>query len=572
MSAREESGGFIDLFSPLTTRKIIVFLICIGLFVYFNSLFNGLVLEDRVEIVRNPSIWNIQNIPNLFVSQVGGQETIGYYRPLVFGIYALIYSLFATAPFPYHLMQLVFEIASSCMVFLVLRKYIKKEISFFLAVLFLVHPVNEEAVAWVSLFQDPVYLFFGLLAIYVLQNNRDKVRDFILVNAFLLLSLFAKESGVLFLILAFVYVFLLNRKNLLIYSILSFFTALFYIALRFSSRIPIQKVPLIPIMKLTLAERLTNIPAIIFYYIKTFLYPADLSVYHSWVIRDMNLNSFLVPLILDLIFFTLLAAIFVKAYKASKNSKELIFFSVWLVVGLAFYLQIIPLDFTVAEHFFLVPFVGLAGLVGLSLQNIRVSKSTKSVGLYIAIFILVALGVRTMIRNTNWQSQLTILKHDEKSSGGDYLIELVYSTSLIEDNKPDEAMPRVRRALTLYPESWFAWDNLGAVYYEKGDIKDAKNAYLHSIAISKSFNAYENLGLLIKSTEPPSSSIKFLRQATQMFPTSAKLWYYRFIVAYKLKNRDEELLSAKNYFLLKRDDESYAIYNQLLQNKPIVIN
>jgi hypothetical protein len=55
------------------------------------------------------------------------------------------------------------------------------------------------------------------------------------------------------------------------------------------------------------------------------------------------------------------------------------------------------------------------------------------------------------------------------------------------------------------------------------------------------------------------------------FPNSWKLWYYRFIIEYKLGNYSEALLSAKNYFLLQKDAQSYNIYLYLLQKRPIRI-
>jgi len=215
--------------------------------------------------------------------------------------------------------------------------------------------------------------------------------------------------------------------------------------------------------------------------------------------------------------------------------------------------------------------MGLIALLGLFLQTLSIDKNTKRILIFLGIFILIALSIRTMVRNTNWQNQSMILSHDVQAEPNDYLLELVYSTDLIEKNNINEALPHVNRALSLYTGSWLAWNNMGAIYYTRHDFVNAKKAYLHSISIQKSFGAYENLGLLVKDHETTKSAHIFLKQATSVFPTSQKLWYYRFIVAYKMKDYDDALLSAKYNFLLRRDEQSYAIYQHVLQKLPINI-
>ena len=90
-----------------------ILLLIIGFVTYANSLFNSFVLEDRANILRNPSIQNFFNIPNLFFHQVGGQESLQYYRPVLFTFYTLLYSLFGEFTFPYHFVQLLLQITNS---------------------------------------------------------------------------------------------------------------------------------------------------------------------------------------------------------------------------------------------------------------------------------------------------------------------------------------------------------------------------------------------------------------------------------------------------------------------------
>jgi tetratricopeptide (TPR) repeat protein len=568
---QEKEFSFKDYFVPFTTLKAIHFIAIIGLLVFFNSLFNPFVLEDRSQIVRNPSIHSLVNIPNLFINPIGGQETITYYRPILFTAYAVLYSLFQENTFPYHFIQVLLHIANSILVFLIFKKFINEKISFFLALVFLVHPINEETVAWITNLQEVLYLFFGLLGLYLLQINNEAKKYIIFANTSLLLSFLSKETGILFITFGVLYVYFFKRTKLILHASLSFIVCLIYAALRFASHTSFEKEALVPIMKLSFIERMLNVPAIIFYYIKTLFFPKDLVIYHSWVIRDMTFNSFFFPLIIDISFFLVLGMLCLYIFRKSKERKPLLFFVSWFIIGFAFHWQMLKLDFTVADHFFNFAFIALLGIIGMFIQAIKIRKKLIPVVLLISIILIVVLSIRTMIRNTNWQSQGILLSHDVAVAPNDYLLELIYTTELVRDNKSDEAMPHIQKAISLYPESSRAWNTLGAIYYNKKDIPHAKEAFLRSMSIDNYFGTYENYGKLIKEHDSPQKARDFLRKATAIFPNSPILWRYRFIVEYKMGNHDEALLSAKYYYFLKGDEESYAIYNHVLNKTPIKI-
>jgi hypothetical protein len=421
--------------------------------------------------------------------------------------------------------------------------------------------------------QDVLFLFFGLISLLLLWKNSEKISYLLLANICLLLSIFSKETGVVFFIIAFLYVYLFKKNRLLIHSILSLLVGFIYISLRIFSHTPLQKSAILPIMQLPFWQRMINVPAIIFYYVQTLLFPKDLVVYHSWVIKTMSFSTFFLPLFTDLIFFSILIFLCVTVIrKVKKETKIVLFFLAWFLLGIVIHSQIILLDATVADRFFYFPFVGLLALSGLFLRNLKLNKQVFSLVAAGGILMLILFSARTIIRNSNWQNQSILLAHDEKIVKNDYLLELLYGNDLIKNGKAKEAIPHIEKALALYSQSSRAWTSLGSLYYSEGEIAPAKEAYLHSISLEKDYFAtYENLGLLLKDHDSPAVALNFLRQATTMFPNSWKLWYYRFIVEYKLGNYNEALLSAKNYFLLQRDAASYNIYIYLLQKRPIRI-
>lgn len=225
---------------------------------------------------------------------------------------------------------------------------------------------------------------------------------------------------------------------------------------------------------------------------------------------------------------------------------------------------------TVANRWFYFPMIGLLALIGLFINDFKFKRYRKYILLILAIILLVVLSLRTMIRNTNWESQSTLIAHDEKIDNNDYFIELFYSTDLIKRNKNLEALPHVQKALSLYPQSKIAWNNLGVIYLNMGDYSKAKDAYLHSIALGN-YLAYENMAWLLIYHGNIIEARNFIIKANGLYPKDAKLWYYRIIAEYKSGNYDNALKASKEYYSLKQDNESYTIYTHLLNNLPINI-
>src|SRR5207247_1107779 len=86
-----------SIIKNLRSLHLILIIFCIGSAVYFNSLFNDLVIDDFGLIRTSPLVHSITNIPKLFSTGLfydEGAGTNNYYRPLTNVSYTLIYSAF----------------------------------------------------------------------------------------------------------------------------------------------------------------------------------------------------------------------------------------------------------------------------------------------------------------------------------------------------------------------------------------------------------------------------------------------------------------------------------------------
>ncbi|NOS68019.1 MAG: phospholipid carrier-dependent glycosyltransferase, partial [Candidatus Peribacteraceae bacterium] len=172
--------------------------------IYGRSLFNDFVFWDDPDLILdNPFIRGLtpQNVVHAFSTY-----DPDLYVPLTTVSYQVNYVLGGLQPFIYHLTNLLLHAGSSILVgWIALRLSGKKSIALVTALLFAVHPVNVETVAWVSARKDVLSGFFFLLSLgsFLRWRTDDDRRWYVLALASFLFGLLSKVSilGLPFLLL-----------------------------------------------------------------------------------------------------------------------------------------------------------------------------------------------------------------------------------------------------------------------------------------------------------------------------------------------------------------------------------
>jgi len=103
------------------------------------------VMDDRISIVENPAVKSIRNIPAIF--KEGYFHDKSYYRPLVNLSFMGEYQAFGFNSFFYNLDNLILHILNALLVFLLVSRLTNNDtIGFWTGLLFVIHPVQWEAV------------------------------------------------------------------------------------------------------------------------------------------------------------------------------------------------------------------------------------------------------------------------------------------------------------------------------------------------------------------------------------------------------------------------------------------
>jgi len=529
--SEEEQFSFKKLFIPFTNGKALHFIIIIGFLIFGNGLFNNFVGDDNTQIVDNPAIHSLTNFPSFFFTNRldnAGSVKLGatYFKPLLDSSYALTYAVFGLNFFGYHLIQLLFYITNACLVYFFFQHYFRKSLAFLLAFLFLIHPINSENALYLADTQEVLFFFFGMTGLLLLRKYQTQ-KGLLMASVCFLLSLLSKETGVLFLLIAVVSLFLQNKRRLLAFSGYGVGVFLLYALLRIHAvGLTAQALINAPIGRLSLQERMINIPAIIFFYFQTFFFPLNLSSSWQWVYTTLDWKSFFLPLLVDSFFFLALAAVGVLIFKKQRKKyfAAFLFFSLWLILGISFHLQILPLDQTVAERWFYFPIIGMLGIVGLlcELFNLKL-RPMWIVTIIVIIFSL--LSLRSFSRTFDYRNDFILAKHDVQVAPDSYNFEYIISHAYYQAGLLKEAKMHAQRSIQLFPYIT-NYTNLGAIESRLGHYKEARTAYLNALKYGTDTLPYENLASLSFVYGDPKENVAFIKNVAQKkYPADEKLWF-----------------------------------------------
>jgi Flp pilus assembly protein TadD len=142
--------------------------VLLAIVVNLNVLQNGFVYDDGAQIEHN-SWLPTASYRSMFTRNVWGflgpRGGSNYYRPLMHLVNLGCYRLFGLQPWGYHLVSLLFHAGCTLLVFAIARKIgFSETFAFWGALLFGIHPIHPEAVAWVAANTELVYAFLVLLA------------------------------------------------------------------------------------------------------------------------------------------------------------------------------------------------------------------------------------------------------------------------------------------------------------------------------------------------------------------------------------------------------------------------
>jgi len=175
---------------------LLLLTILIGI-VFSPSLGNGFLhYDDSVYLTENPLVRSLSptNIGRIFTTI----QPHAIYVPLVTLSYALEYKIWKLNPFGYHLTNLILHIVNAFLVFILISQLFSHYgVAFFTSLLFALHPLRVESVAWVTERKDLLFALFMLLALlhYLGHLKKNSSVRYLLALGFFIAAILAKTTA-----------------------------------------------------------------------------------------------------------------------------------------------------------------------------------------------------------------------------------------------------------------------------------------------------------------------------------------------------------------------------------------
>src|SRR5450755_1169865 len=208
-STHPQSETLKSLAEYLRRPGILVALLALVTFVlYSGTLSFDFVWDDWPQIVNSPMIRSWSNLPRAFGSDLWyhvARHQV-YYRPLFVAWSMLNYTLFGFRPWGWHLGALLLHLGAVASVFWLARRLgLEYWTAALAALIFALHPIHIEPVAWVSAASDTMVTMFAALAFGAFLSGRDLKYDskkrtawWVASLALLACALLTKEMAVMF--------------------------------------------------------------------------------------------------------------------------------------------------------------------------------------------------------------------------------------------------------------------------------------------------------------------------------------------------------------------------------------
>lgn len=301
-------------------RQILIYA-AIGLVAFCafaNTLGHGFVYDDNRQILLNPLIQRSELYGKALTSDVWafkGTDKIAasnYFRPTFVAWMIVNWKLFGANPVGWHLSTLLLHIFVCLLLFVFLRRFGCDEVtSGAIAVLFAVHPVHVENVAWISGAPDALSSFFLLISLMLAQSYAAKRANSTSFGSITLLGL-----SIL------VYILALGAKEIAFLSVPFYWlvlrrqqpdhsspgyragnATLFYLiaaAAFFIVRLRVLGAVSLPVEDPVTGYALLSIPTIFLFYLRQIFFPLWLSpALPLRTVETVGLTTFIIPVIIS---------------------------------------------------------------------------------------------------------------------------------------------------------------------------------------------------------------------------------------------------------------------------------
>lgn len=547
------------------SRMCLWLIVLVTIISFSPSLNNSFVHWDEDELLlENPFVRevSIENIKKIFTTPV-----VGRYYPLSILSYQIDYKMFQFQPVIYHFNDLILHLLNVILVFYILQLLgFNLTLSAGTVLLFGIHPLQVESVAWAASRKDVLAAFFfftALISYMFVYRKKDRQRSFyVLSSTFFVFSLFAKPAAITFpVILLLVDVFLKRKITLkdVINKMPLLFIALFFSFLTIRVADSIGGFPGTRYFSFT-TKILFSLYAF-FLYVSKLFFPYQLSCLYPFPERNNGVYS-------GVFYISILAVLGLIYAVVKKGNRPLKMAFLFFCITIFPVLHLIRVNTSVIyERFAYIPSLGIflmmsAGYHHLLYSRFKTNPFMRRILYGLAVIYIVFLSSLTWQRCHVWQDYETLWSDVIKkyptfpiayiNRGGGYHHTGKYALALDDFNK----------AIHIDPSHAVAYFNRAGLHTTNKRYDLAIADYTTALSFKAGFNdprmagqTYQNRGLVYAFQGRYDLAIRDYNQVLELDPDNALAYSNRGIAYYKQNRLEEALADFKTVLGLHPDDD-----------------
>jgi tetratricopeptide (TPR) repeat protein len=502
----------------LTTWPLIL---CATLAAYLPALGGGLVWDDDFHLTR-PDLQSLHGLWRIWFDLGATQQ----YYPLLHSAFWLEHHLWGDAVLGYHLINVLLHAASACLVVLLMRR-LSLPGARLAGLIFALHPVCVESVAWISEQKSTLsgLLYLSAALVYLDFDRSRRSSRYGLAFALFVLALMSKTVTAS-LPAALLVVFWWQRGRLewkrdlaplvpwfAIGASAGLFTA--WVERTFIGAEGAD-------FMLTLLQRVLLAGRVIWFYASKLLFPVNLTFFYPhWTVDAGEWWQYLFPV-------GVLAVTVGFVWLARRNRGPLagfLFFAGTLFPVLGFF-NVYPFRFSyVADHFQYLACLGLIVPLSVAAQRIQFGSIPRiaPAAALVALLALLTWNQSGIFRDATTLYEETLARNPDAWLAHHNLGNLIQSTP----GRLDDAIAEYRAAIRFAPDFEKAHSNLGSALTQSGHLDEAVDQLHIALRLKPDYpEAHNNLGsALAQIPGQLPAAIGEFHEALRLNPNFAEAHY-----------------------------------------------
>ena len=541
---------------PSIGRRVLVIapllVVAAGVLAYANSFSIPFLLDDYVEISRNPVVTHLGG-PLAYLSRPRGMALLSF---------ALNYQVGGFDVWGFHLVNLLVHLANGLLVYLLVLGTLRLPffrdryrtsspvLALLVALVFVVHPLQTGAVSYIVQRTESLAAFFYLATVVLFlhaatagsRGRQTALYSGAVLTAFL--GMWTKQTVVTVpaILLLYSVCFLPGaapraRWRRWVFGALLLLPVAYAFALSWQYLFPAAAPPAdtphswmraptagFGVEGMSPWGYLITQFGVVLWYLRLYVLPTRQCFDYGWPVAGSFWQA---DVVIPMIYLLMIGAAAVASFRRYRLAT---FCLGWFFLTLAPSSSIIPLKDVAFEHRMYLAVAGLSWLVVVGFYDAMIQWSgaaaaTRSrllrLGAAAAGVWVLLLGVATAQRNHILQSPLLLARDSVEKSPRNWRNQFALADALLNENRPDEAIAALEESIRLDPHHGPPRVTLGSLYLRRGRLDDAEAVLQPATKLAESSvaaAAYLNLGSVYEARGDRDEAAAMFAAAVRLQP------------------------------------------------------